>query len=63
LISQRSIDNFFSNCIAPLCLAGIGSAKDILSMKMYEIRMFDQITRSEEFTNLYAAMNGLKHSN
>lgn len=59
LISNVSLDSFYQDIILPLSFFGIGSVKDILSMKMWEIREALICLKDDDTQKLFRATRGI----
>ena len=58
-LPQRSYHAFYENSIIYLSLLGLGSADDILNMKLLEINELKQIMKSDEMQKLRFNLLGI----
>lgn len=59
LISKRSLDDFFRNMLIPLSLYGLGSVRELLDMKMFELKELKICMEAEDMQELYRNLHGL----
>lgn len=59
---NRSLKNFYTNSIIPLSFYGLGSVKDILELKMYEIEELKGCLENEELIKLKLILSGASTS-
>ena len=57
--NSRSIKSYFKDKIIPLSFYGLGSVKDILSMKRFEIEELSVDMLDEDLIELYYNLQGV----
>ena len=57
--NDRSLSDFYKNTIIYLSFYGLGSVKELLSMKMTDLIAFKRCLKDEDVKKLYYGMRGL----
>lgn len=59
LISKKSLSDFLSNIVVPMSFFGLGSVKDILQLKLWQIYALQNTLKDEDLMELYKTLHGL----
>ena len=60
LVSKRSLDEFYRNWIMPFPLYGLGSIKEALEMKVWELREVMMSVKDNDWQKAFMALHGLQ---
>ena len=63
LISKKSLNDFLSNIVVPMSFFGLGSVKDILQLKLWQIYALQNTLKDEDLMELYKTLHGLNNKN
>ena len=60
LVSKRSLYEFYRDWIMPFPLYGLGSIKDALDMKIWELRETMLSVKDNDWQKVFMALHGLQ---